>query len=126
MSKMDAVRKALEEDPDITGKEGSEFVKKRFGLDVPANIFSQYRSTILKKQGGTAATQPVRTRADYTGPKPVDREAIRTANELYKRFGEDMLETILDALKKYGEDGLREAFEIVKMFHEEEDAVTSK
>src|SRR3954470_22504310 len=63
LTKMDAVRQALSEDPNLTGRDGGDFVRQRFGLEMSDKMFASYRSSLRlagkKKKGGRrAATAP--------------------------------------------------------------------
>jgi hypothetical protein len=90
MTKMDAVRAALEQGVEKP-TEGVAFIKDKFGLEISAQMFSAYKSHVRKKpgrrgrRGRRAATAAPGRQANNGSPI----ELARAVKQLVERFGAD-------------------------------------
>jgi hypothetical protein len=114
---MEAVRMALGDDPNLTGQEGADYVKQRFGLGMSPEMFGSYRSSIHRGKGGAkrrrgrrgrkaAAESGVHKAAGQSRMNRVPRgrgaaaanplEAARQVKELVDRFGADTVRGMVE------------------------------
>ncbi len=103
ISKMEAVRRILTDDPDMKPQEGIEAVKARFGLDLSTGNFSAYKSQIRAKDGtgkkrkttaAPAAREPAPAKA--TGAMA----AVKDFSALVDRHGAETVKALASLLGK--------------------------
>jgi hypothetical protein len=105
LTKSEAVRRVLAENPDITPSQGALVVKARYGIDVSTNTFSSFKSTFLKPKVAAvpSATAPPVPSPEPTTllPKPLDPvQLLRDVRGLVEKYG---AKTVADVAAVLGE-----------------------
>ena len=91
-SQMGMVRTALEEIGDVKPLEMQAHIKTKFGVELPPNIISNYKSQIKRKNGTAGPGRGRRAGALQ------DLDTIRTVRGLVAKFGADQVKQLVDAL----------------------------
>lgn len=92
-SQMGMVRAALQDmGGDPKPQEMQAHIKSKFGVELPANIISNYKSQIKRKAGGAAAG-PGRGRRSTASLQVADFETVRG---LVKRLGVEQVKKLVE------------------------------
>jgi hypothetical protein len=101
VSKMEAVRQTLAQGIDKP-QEGIDHIKQNFGIDLPAGIFSSYKSMINSKKGvapGKRGRKPKSMSATGSGSKAHGGDVLQLAQEvkaLVGKYGADAVKGMAD------------------------------
>ena len=103
MSKMEAVRRALDEmGNDAKPLQMKDYIKTQMGVEMSADHISNYKSKLLKeggtkkKPGPKPKTAPAAART--TTPGGISVEDVRAVKELADRIGSDKLRQLAEVL----------------------------
>jgi hypothetical protein len=107
ISKMEAVRRLLADDPEMKPGDGIEAVKKRFGLEMSTGNFSAYKSQIRSKGKDGQAAPPKkggRPKAQAAGASSGTAadpyEAAQQVKVLVDKYGADSVKNLADLFRK--------------------------
>jgi hypothetical protein len=105
VNKMDLVRKALKRlGNDTKPKRIQAYLKKRYGLEISADMISNYKGSILKKAVGESRLIP---QSEAEAPPPAKEQAVsgglsieevRAVKELADKIGAGKVRELVDVL----------------------------
>lgn len=111
ISKMEAVRRALADGKDTAGT-ALPFIKEQFGLEMTANHFNTYKSTIKGAKGKKRGRKP--------GRKSMDAAVVVTAVtevapviQRHGTIGLGDIQQLKDLVSRYGEGTIKQLVELV-------------
>jgi hypothetical protein len=99
LSKMEAVRRALDEyGPDVKPLKIKDHLKKRYKLNISADMASTYKGNILRKSGQSATIrEPQAATSSRKAAEPaLHMGDVQAVKDLADRLGTDQVRQLLD------------------------------